>query len=499
MGGERDGGGGSFEGMSHAEVVRWIDQADSGAVQAAAERLTAASRMIHRIAGELRTRPQGVVWQGEGADAFCRWSAEVAGATRRFGDLSQEAAGWLTRAAEAIARAQAAVPREGGETQSGGISGAVPGAARPDGGIALDSDATASELAVREAVLKAARERLRLEAVAELRKLSQAYELSASQLNGLERPEFPPVPGESAGAGSGGGSAGGRERGVGATPVGGVSSSTSTEGSGEAAAPGRAVSATAGAWASDGWPSRGAVAEERDVVRGVGTGWGCGEGGSPVGSGVARPDGGVGMVIDGVSGMGPAVTGAAPSASHGPETAAGRPVAGSVPGAGVVGDAGGALLPGAVGPVGQMGPVSSGGSGRAAPVGGGGGARGGVVAGGPPSPGLSPGPSSTGSGGPGAHASSYGSRAVQGPAGVVGGHPVPMAQVAAPGGTTGTGGAGGARSGSVSRSAGGSSAKQRDRRRSTGVVVGAEPASGGGGSVPTRADPEGGLVPPRGA
>lgn len=108
------GGGTSFEGMSHEQMLAWLDRADAGQVQAAAGRLTAAAKAIREIAEELKVRPQWVAWKGEGANAFRTWSADLANSTLRLGNFSEDAAKWLTEASGAIAQAQASIPRETG-------------------------------------------------------------------------------------------------------------------------------------------------------------------------------------------------------------------------------------------------------------------------------------------------------------------------------------------------------------------------------------------------
>lgn len=169
------GGGTSFEDMSHEQMLAWLDRADAGQVQTAAGRLTAAAKAIREIAEELKVRPQWVAWKGEGANAFRTWSADLANSTLRLGDFSEDAATWLTEASGAIARAQASIPRDG---------------ARPSRPSSPVPSGTSPELAARAAH----EERVRQEAAAQMRKLTQTYAWSATQLNALERPKLPPPP-----------------------------------------------------------------------------------------------------------------------------------------------------------------------------------------------------------------------------------------------------------------------------------------------------------------
>lgn len=171
------GGGTSFEGMSHEQMLAWLDRADAGQVQAAAGRLTAAAKAIREIAEELKVRPQWVAWKGEGANAFRTWSADLANSTLRLGNFSEDAAKWLTEASGAIAQAQASIPRETG-----------------GGGRASNSSDTATASTPEAAALAAHEERVREEAAAQMRKLTQTYAWSATQLNALERPKLPPPP-----------------------------------------------------------------------------------------------------------------------------------------------------------------------------------------------------------------------------------------------------------------------------------------------------------------
>ncbi|MGW5177131.1 translation initiation factor IF-2 [Streptomyces sp. NPDC004082] len=173
--------------MSHEQMLQWLDQADAGTVQAAADRLTAAAREIRSIAEELKIRPQWVEWKGEGADAFRTWSGDLANATLRLGDFSDGAAKWLEEASGAIARAQASIPRDRAGAR-----------ANLDAATSTPNDPDAASIGAKSlrelAALDAAEERVRQEAAVEMTKLGQAYRLSASQMEGLERPRFPPPP-----------------------------------------------------------------------------------------------------------------------------------------------------------------------------------------------------------------------------------------------------------------------------------------------------------------
>ncbi|MDF6020729.1 hypothetical protein [Streptomyces sp. JH34] len=179
------GQGTPFDSMTHETMLAWLDMANSGAIQGASDRLISAAKEIREIAEELKARPQTVEWKGEGATAFRTWSADLANATLRLGDYSEGASKWLAQASDSLALAQVSIPRTDASAQANLDASK---AARND------PDASAVEKKSLETLL-AAKESNRQEAAAQMRKLAQSYALSASQLDGLEKPAFPPPPG----------------------------------------------------------------------------------------------------------------------------------------------------------------------------------------------------------------------------------------------------------------------------------------------------------------
>ncbi|MFF4246708.1 hypothetical protein ACFYY2_19890 [Streptomyces sp. NPDC001822] len=172
--------------MTHETMLAWLDKANSGAIQSASDRLLSAATEIRKIAEDLKVRPQTVEWKGEGATAFRTWGADLANATLRLGDYSEGASKWLAQASDALASAQVAIPR----TDAGAQANLEAAKAAHN-----DPDASAVEKKSLETLL-AAKESNRQEAAAEMRRLAQSYQFSASQMDGLERPVFPPPPGE---------------------------------------------------------------------------------------------------------------------------------------------------------------------------------------------------------------------------------------------------------------------------------------------------------------
>ncbi|MET7929401.1 translation initiation factor IF-2 [Streptomyces sp. NPDC005349] len=182
-------GGTPFAGMSHEQMLAWLDQANSGEVQAVASMLTAAAKEIHKIADELKVRPQWVKWKGEGADSFRSWAADLANATIGLGDYSEGAAKWMGEAANAISTAQATIPRDKHSAQAN-LDAARSAHNDPD------AQSVASKSSSELAAIAADKEKVRLEAAGHMEKLGQAFSLSSGQMDQLtaKKPKFPPPP-----------------------------------------------------------------------------------------------------------------------------------------------------------------------------------------------------------------------------------------------------------------------------------------------------------------
>lgn len=194
--GDKGKGGGktSFEGMSHEEMLAWLDQADAGMVLAAAAKLVLVAAEVKKVGEELKTRPQWVSWKGEGADAFRTWSADLANATLRLADYSRGASKWLTEAAGTIGSVQASIPRDTKYGQStlskaqANLEAAKTTPKDPDSAsVTRDSNRDIQ-------TVLAKREAERQEAARQMKKLGESYTLSAEQMDALERPKFPPPP-----------------------------------------------------------------------------------------------------------------------------------------------------------------------------------------------------------------------------------------------------------------------------------------------------------------
>ncbi|MCP3822474.1 hypothetical protein NLX86_31630 [Streptomyces sp. A3M-1-3] len=183
--------------MSHETMLAWLDAANASAVQDAADRLAKAAKEIHKIAEDLKVRPQWVEWKGEGADAFRTWGADLHSSTVRLGDYSEGASKWLSTASDAIALAKSTIPRTLPE-EAANLAAASKYRNDPDSGpIGRKAVSTLPhdyENATPEAKAAAA-DAAQLAAADRMRVLADSYADSQQNMDKLERPVFPPPPG----------------------------------------------------------------------------------------------------------------------------------------------------------------------------------------------------------------------------------------------------------------------------------------------------------------
>ncbi|MFJ6512271.1 hypothetical protein ACIQMO_34870 [Streptomyces sp. NPDC091406] len=170
--------------MTHEEMLKWLDQANSGAVRGAADRLKSAAEEIHKIAEELKVRPQIVKWRGDGSEAFRTWTANLANETLRLGDYSEGAAKWLTQASHAITHAKTTIPRTIHKGAEANLEAALEARNDPD----------AAAIARKAEAQIAANDSARHEAAQRMKALSEAYNQSSTEMGRLEKPNFPPPP-----------------------------------------------------------------------------------------------------------------------------------------------------------------------------------------------------------------------------------------------------------------------------------------------------------------
>ncbi|MET9422715.1 MULTISPECIES: hypothetical protein [unclassified Streptomyces] len=176
------GGGGrtSFEGLTHEQMLAWLDQADKDSVKAAADRLSEAAFDIREIAQQLKFRPERVKWEGEGFQAFVDWGASLSSATFRLADYSDEASKAMAQAAVVIAEVKSAIPRD--------IAGSK---ANLEAALEHRNDPDSADIASKA---RADLDKKRHEAIAQMNKLAGAYAASKTRIETQELPTFQPPP-----------------------------------------------------------------------------------------------------------------------------------------------------------------------------------------------------------------------------------------------------------------------------------------------------------------
>ncbi|MFG2391287.1 hypothetical protein ACGFYF_20595 [Streptomyces lavendulae] len=170
-----------FEAYSHEQLLAMIASLDSATVVARATQLQGAAIAIKDIGESLR-KHQVKGWEGVAADAFQQWVTRAGNATLRLADYSEEGSKWMTQAAQTMVEVKTNTPKYD-------TSAAADLAAAHK----FHNDPDSQQLG------RAANSKLngdRQEAIQQLTKLAQSYDLSATQMNKAEIPTFPPPPPE---------------------------------------------------------------------------------------------------------------------------------------------------------------------------------------------------------------------------------------------------------------------------------------------------------------
>ncbi|MFH8710773.1 hypothetical protein [Streptomyces zaomyceticus] len=219
------GGGTDFSGMSHQQMLAWLDEASSFYVGDAAQRLKTIGMQMEKIAEDLRVRMKGMDWEGEAEKAFVEWATNVANSTSALATYSKKGAVPMEDNSNAIASAQSAMPRYTSHEQAKeNLAAARKYHNDPDSqtiaGKAKSSMADSEDAAA----IQAKEEANRQAAAAEMRRLSSTYQWSSHRMNNEVPPTFPPPPG--AFVPSDAGNIGSGERYIGSTPQGDRSTGT---------------------------------------------------------------------------------------------------------------------------------------------------------------------------------------------------------------------------------------------------------------------------------
>jgi hypothetical protein len=185
-----------FESMTHAQLAAMLDSANSEGAYDLAAKLSKAASTITKIGDDLMTYVKGLEWQGEAGDTFREWGGQTASATLHLGEYAEVASRWMGIVSRAIAEAKAVMPDTSETTAAQAelrtakkslAATKEPGARNdPDSrqlAQTAQSDATAAQGRIDAA---------RYEAVQQMRKLAQAYQQSAAQVNSVTPPTFSP-------------------------------------------------------------------------------------------------------------------------------------------------------------------------------------------------------------------------------------------------------------------------------------------------------------------
>ncbi|MFF8376892.1 WXG100 family type VII secretion target [Streptomyces sp. NPDC015661] len=190
------GGGTNFAGMTHEQMLVWLDEASSYYVGEAARRLKTASDQLATIASDLRASMRDMDWEGEAEKAFVEWATNVANSTTHLSDYAERGSVCMEDNSSAIASAQSAMPRYTSQADAKeNLDAALKYHNDPDSQTIARNARASMATSDDAAAIKAKEEANRQAAADEMYRLSSAYEWSSFRMNSEVPPTFPPPPG----------------------------------------------------------------------------------------------------------------------------------------------------------------------------------------------------------------------------------------------------------------------------------------------------------------
>lgn len=180
-----------FESKSHEELLRMVRDANSERVSQLGQTLVDAGADLDQIGSDLKRDMGALLWEGKAGDAFRAWGHKVAIAAEYLSDYSDTAGRFMKDAGATLADVKSAMPEV--PTESKRIADAyAPGMSEEE------SMAKLGYCPSPEAVTRAKQDTTdaHAEAVRQMTKLGQAYNMSREIISDLEPPEIPPPPTE---------------------------------------------------------------------------------------------------------------------------------------------------------------------------------------------------------------------------------------------------------------------------------------------------------------
>lgn len=241
-------GGTNFESIDHAKLKAMIANSDPAKVSERGNQISSAAKALEEISKVLAAHLGQLDWEGAAADAFKQFATKVHRTAGEISEASRVTGQVVEQVGQALASAKHGIPdvpkadmaavSKHKDQPTGLVKGAGAAAGGLFGPVGSLFGATAADKAanlvdsdwVTDAEAQAAQKRVvaaHQEAIHEMEKLAQTYQMAATQLNALSMPPTPKPPGatddvngsEDVPVGSGGqggtGSTGGGGRGTG--------------------------------------------------------------------------------------------------------------------------------------------------------------------------------------------------------------------------------------------------------------------------------------------
>ncbi|MTE21278.1 hypothetical protein F0L17_19590 [Streptomyces sp. TRM43335] len=170
----------NFENKELEEMYALVDGGDPGDIESAADRLWEAGGDIRQIGEDLKKHIDKVDWEGEFGDSFRDWGRKLSRNTILLADFTEKAGIHLKAAGVGLATVRGSMPERDPAVMAAPRLESIPPEER-------DESDEKYRLAKRK-------EDNRQEAVNQMNRLASYYRVSHENMQGLQEPEFGPMP-----------------------------------------------------------------------------------------------------------------------------------------------------------------------------------------------------------------------------------------------------------------------------------------------------------------
>ncbi|MGK5497458.1 WXG100 family type VII secretion target [Streptomyces sp. URMC 125] len=169
-----------FENKELEEMLSLVDDGKPGEIGEAADELWKAGGKIREVGEDIRKHIDKVDWEGEFGDSFRDWGRKLSKNTLLLADFTEKASTQLKAAGVGLANVQSSMPKRDAAVMAAPRLESIPPEERNESN--------------EKYKLAKKKEDDRQEAINQMNRLASYYKVSHDNMQGLEEPEFGPMP-----------------------------------------------------------------------------------------------------------------------------------------------------------------------------------------------------------------------------------------------------------------------------------------------------------------